>query len=88
MGAGEGTLESLISLISWRKWPGLGTADCSNLATGNPKLQDQNLHSLLSSSPTPKSFERRLCKFWFCCSGFHVARSLQSAVCYGGVLFN
>ena len=41
----------------------------------------KNLHSLLSSSPTPKPFERRLCKFWFCCSGFHVARSLQSAVC-------
>ena len=56
------------------------TADCSDLAIQIQNSKTKNLHSLLSSSPTPKPFERRLCKFWLCCSGFHVARSLQSAV--------
>ena len=56
------------------------TADCNDLAIQIQNSKTKNLHSLLSSSPTPKPFERRLCKFWFCCSGFHVARSLQSAV--------
>ena len=49
---------------------GLYISMYSDLATRNQEQQNQNLHSLLSNGFGVGLLERRLCKFWFCCSGF------------------